>query len=597
MGEIIGHGSYSLVYRGLDLKTNQTVAIKKMQSMPYENGVPTTAIREVSLLKEMEHDNIINNQKLNRLLDVISNIDDGCCIIFEHLDLDLRKFMATYPQDSKDPRIIKNFLHQILSGIKYCHEHRILHRDLKPSNLLVDLNSCILKIADFGLANTFHLPSGGYSPEVVTLWYRPPEMLLGSPPYSTSVDNLVDFVPNLEPDGVDLLYEKYLVLERIGKGAYGTVYRAFDCVISKTVAMKAVPFRNNIVGIPSSVIRETSLLKDMEHENIVRLLDVQHHQNKICVVLEYLEFNLAEFMRKFPSTAKDPQIIKYILLQILHGVAYCHSQKIIHRDLKPQNLLIDRNKILKIADFGLSRAVDVPLKIYTKKVATLHYMAPEILFGAGQYSAPVDIWAVGCIFGEMVTHRHMFNGCSETNLLVNIFRLLGTPNEETWPGVTSLFPFISKIVQSPPQDLAEEVRGLEPAGVDLLSGKCSVWMPGKESQLGMLSSMLTLEMYRIHLDFLMAIPFFFSAVAWTERDCMDHCPSCQDMADEIFSDVASIYVSAFSEAVQTDEMDDKYLVLELIGRGSNGTFYKAFDCVTSKTVAMEVTLFRNNIVD
>ncbi|KAL7259292.1 hypothetical protein ACSBR1_005225 [Camellia fascicularis] len=264
-------------------------------------------------------------------------------------------------------------------------------------------------------------------------------------------------------------HRHYLVLERIGRGAYGTVYKAFDCVISKTVAMKAVPFRNNIVGIPSSVIRETSLLKDMEHENIVRLLDVQHHQNKICIVLEYLEFNLWEFMRKFPSTAKDPQIIKYILLQILHGVAYCHSQKIIHRDLKPQNLLIDRNKILKIADFGLSRAIDVPLKIYTKKVATLQYMAPEILFGAGQYSAPVDIWAVGCIFGEMVKHRHMFNGCSETNLLVNIFRLLGTPNEETWPGVTSLFPFIGKIVQSPPQDLAEEVRGLEPAGVDLLS--------------------------------------------------------------------------------------------------------------------------------
>ncbi|KAI8024413.1 hypothetical protein LOK49_LG03G01966 [Camellia lanceoleosa] len=263
--------------------------------------------------------------------------------------------------------------------------------------------------------------------------------------------------------------DKYLVLEQIGRGAYGTVHRAFDCVTSKTVAMKAIPFRNNIVGIPSSVIRETSLLKDMEHENIVRLLDVQHHRNKICVVLEYLEFNLWEFMRKFPSTAKDPQIIKYILLQILHGVAYCHSQKIIHRDLKPQNLLIDRNKILKIADFGLSRAVDVPLKIYTKKVATLHYMAPEILFGAGQYSEPVDIWAVGCIFGEMVRHRHMFNGCSETNLLVNIFRLLGTPNEETWPGVTSLCPFIAKIVQSPPQDLAEEVRGLEPAGVDLLS--------------------------------------------------------------------------------------------------------------------------------
>ncbi|CAL5400754.1 unnamed protein product [Camellia sinensis] len=122
------------------------------------------------------------------------------------------------------------------------------------------------------------------------------------------------------------------------------------------------------------------------------LLDVQHHKNKILLVLEYLEFNLWDFMRKFPSTAKDPQSIKYILLQILHGVSYCHSQKIIHQDLKPRNLLIDRNKILKIADFGMSRSVDVPLKIYTKKVASLCYMASEILFGDGQYSAPVDIW-------------------------------------------------------------------------------------------------------------------------------------------------------------------------------------------------------------
>ncbi|CAL5339773.1 unnamed protein product [Camellia sinensis] len=101
------------------------------------------------------------------------------------------------------------------------------------------------------------------------------------------------------------------------------------------------------------------------------LPDVQHHKNKILLVLEYLEFNLWEFMRKFPSTAKDPQIIK---------------------DLKPRNLLINRNKILKIADFEMSRSVDVPLKIYTKKVASLCYMASEILFGDGQYSAPVDIW-------------------------------------------------------------------------------------------------------------------------------------------------------------------------------------------------------------
>ncbi|KAI8024412.1 hypothetical protein LOK49_LG03G01967 [Camellia lanceoleosa] len=163
----------------------------------------------------------------------------------------------------------------------------------------------------------------------------------------------------------------------------------------------------------------------MEHENIVRLLDVQHRKNKILLVLEYLEFNLWEFIH-----------------------------------------------------FGMSRTVDVPLKIYTKKVASLCYMAPEILFGVGQYSAPVDMWAVGCIFGEMVRHPYMFSGCGETDLLLNIFR--------TWQK------------KSQALNLQELIFFL----------KCSVWTPG-----GMLASMLTLEMYRSHPDFLMAIPFFHSAVA------------------------------------------------------------------------------------
>ncbi|CAL5339769.1 unnamed protein product [Camellia sinensis] len=104
----------------------------------------------------------------------------------------------------------------------------------------------------------------------------------------------------------DEMDDKYLVLELIGRGSNGTFYKAFDCVTSKTVAMEVTLFRNNIVG----VIQEISLLKDMEHENIVRLLDVQHRRNKILLVLEYLKFNLWEFMRKFPSTAKDPQVIK-----------------------------------------------------------------------------------------------------------------------------------------------------------------------------------------------------------------------------------------------------------------------------------------------
>ncbi|PSS26729.1 Cell division control protein [Actinidia chinensis var. chinensis] len=264
--------------------------------------------------------------------------------------------------------------------------------------------------------------------------------------------------------------ERYPTVALRGSGSFGVVYKALDRDTGNIVAKKFINFRKDVVGVSSAVIREVSLLKDLEHENIVRLLDVLHNDEGVFLIFEYLELDLWEYMREFPSVSRQPQVIKILLFQILHGIAYCHSQDIIHRDLKPRNLLIDRQKeMLKLADFGLAREVDPPLKLYTKKVATVRYMAPEILFGTGKYSTSVDIWSVGCIFGEMVRRRCMFNGHSEIDQLFKIFRLMGTPNEENWPGVTKLFPDIDIITQLPPEKLKNEVPGLEHAGVDLLS--------------------------------------------------------------------------------------------------------------------------------
>ncbi|PWZ25601.1 Cyclin-dependent kinase B2-1 [Zea mays] len=127
-----------------------------------------------------------------------------------------------------------------------------------------------------------------------------------------------------------------------------------------------------------------------------------------------------------------------LLLQLCKGVGFVHGRGVLHRDLKPHNLLMDRKTMaLKIADLGLSRAITVPVKKYTHEILTLWYRAPEVLLGATHYT-PVDIWYVGCIFAELVTNQPLFPGDSELQQLLHIFKLLGTPNEEMWPGVGSI---------------------------------------------------------------------------------------------------------------------------------------------------------------
>eukprot|EP00245_Coleochaete_scutata_P004586 TRINITY_DN17307_c0_g1_i1.p1 TRINITY_DN17307_c0_g1~~TRINITY_DN17307_c0_g1_i1.p1 ORF type:complete len:303 (+),score=45.16 TRINITY_DN17307_c0_g1_i1:204-1112(+) len=263
--------------------------------------------------------------------------------------------------------------------------------------------------------------------------------------------------------------EQYEKVEKIGEGTYGVVYKARDVYTNETLALKKIRLDAEEEGVPSTALREISLLKEMDHRNIVRLQDVVHCDKRLYLVFEYLDLDLKKHMDTFP-VSKDPMLIKVYLYQMLKGVEYCHAHRVLHRDLKPQNLLIDKStNMLKLADFGLARAFGIPVRTFTHEVVTLWYRAPEILLGSVEYSTPVDVWSVGCIFSEMVNQRPLFPGDSEIDELFKIFRIFGTPNEETWPGVTLLPDFKSAFPKWPAKDLFTVVPGLEPLGVDLLS--------------------------------------------------------------------------------------------------------------------------------
>lgn len=178
--EKLGEGTYGVVYKAIDTKTQRIVALKKIRLEAEDEGVPGTAIREIALLRELRHCNVV------KLFDVLYT-GKKLVLVFEFLDHDLKKHMDAVKPRGLDSMLIKSYCFQMLKGIAYCHSHRVLHRDLKPQNLLIDQYGN-LKLADFGLARAFGIPVRPYTHEIVTLWYRSPEVLLGCKTYSTPVD-------------------------------------------------------------------------------------------------------------------------------------------------------------------------------------------------------------------------------------------------------------------------------------------------------------------------------------------------------------------------------------------------------------------------
>ncbi|KFD52306.1 hypothetical protein M514_06869 [Trichuris suis] len=175
-------GTYGVVYKARSKTTGRYYALKKIRLDHEESGIPSTALREICLLQEVAcHPNVVK-------LEHVVMEENRLCLVFEFLSMDLRRYMDSLgPERLMDRKLLKSYLYQISDGMLFCHSRRIMHRDLKPQNLLIDEHGTI-KLADFGLARAFGIPLRPYTHEVVTLWYRSPEVLLGCERYSLGLD-------------------------------------------------------------------------------------------------------------------------------------------------------------------------------------------------------------------------------------------------------------------------------------------------------------------------------------------------------------------------------------------------------------------------
>lgn len=234
---------------------------------------------------------------------------------------------------------------------------------------------------------------------------------------------------------------KYVKIEKIGEGTYGTVFKAKNQETGEVVALKKVQLDDDDEGVPSSALREICILKELKHKNIVRLYDVLHTEHKMTLVFEYCEQDLKKYFDTCGGSI-DTATTRSFMFQLMKGLEFCHAKNILHRDLKPQNLLINKNGELKLADFGLARSFGIPVHCFSAEVVTLWYRPPDVLFGAKYYSTTIDTWSAGCIFAEISNAGlPLFPGNDVDDQLRRIFRLLGTPTHSTWPDAVKLPDF------------------------------------------------------------------------------------------------------------------------------------------------------------
>lgn len=264
--------------------------------------------------------------------------------------------------------------------------------------------------------------------------------------------------------------DRYLITGKVGEGAHGIVLKAYDIVEEKNVALKKLLLKNVKNGISTSIMREIKILQQLKHCNVVELLDAFPIGLDFIMVFEYMPTGLWEIIKDNEIALKPVQVKTYMKM-ILEGVAYIHGKNIIHRDLKPANLLINEKGILKIADFGLGRLMwkDIS-RPYSHQIATRWYRAPELLYGARYYTSAIDMWSVGCIFGELLNKSPLFPGETDIEQLAIVLKYLGSPTSVTWPELNTL-PDYNKITFPYHKGITWEniIEDVEPEAVDLIS--------------------------------------------------------------------------------------------------------------------------------
>ncbi|KAI9445036.1 Pkinase-domain-containing protein [Lactarius indigo] len=265
----------------------------------------------------------------------------------------------------------------------------------------------------------------------------------------------------------------YERLNSIEEGSYGVVFRAREKQTGDIVALKKLKLDEEKHGFPITALREINALMSCRHDNVVGIREVVVGETltQVFIVMDFIEHDLKTLLTLMPSPFLQSEI-KTLMLQLLSAVSHCHSNWILHRDLKTSNLLMNNRGTIKVADFGLARRYGDPVGVggMTQLVVTLWYRAPEILLGAKTYSTAVDMWSVGCIFAELMLKEPLFQAKAEIELLSMIFKLLGSPTNDSWPEYSTLPLAKSLTLPSPqPHQFRQKFPFLTIAGIDLLS--------------------------------------------------------------------------------------------------------------------------------
>jgi len=242
---------------------------------------------------------------------------------------------------------------------------------------------------------------------------------------------------------------KYEIGPKLGKGAYGIVWKAIDKKTRQTVALKKIfdAFQNATDA--QRTYREIMFLQNLMHDNIIRLYNVLKADNDkdIYLVFEYMDTDLHAVIR---ANILEEIHKQYIIYQCLKTLKYIHSADLLHRDIKPSNLLLNSECHMKLADFGLARSISSIGKdegpVLTDYVATRWYRAPEILLGSTKYTKGVDMWSIGCILGELLGGKPMFPGTSTMNQLERIIAVTGKPTQQDIDSIQS--PFAASMLES-----------------------------------------------------------------------------------------------------------------------------------------------------
>ncbi|KAK8815785.1 hypothetical protein WA538_004909 [Blastocystis sp. DL] len=293
----------------------------------------------------------------------------------------------------------------------------------------------------------------------------------------------------------------YDLLDKIGEGTYGDVYKARKKSNGKICAIKFIRFRDSSLtnGVSMSTIREIRFLKSTNHENIVKLFDIVSPQvtlsmdytklNPICMIMDYVDhdmWGILQFAKESHLPIYSSIHVKWYMFQLLKALAYLHENMIMHRDLKTSNVLVSNTHIIKLTDFGLARKLKYGDSVrYTNNVMTLWYRPPELLLGETHYTTSADIWSAGCIFGELLAGTPIFpthSGDEQEELHV-IMKACGTCDD---PYIQSLMKHAHWEFRPHPWDLSRHLRDL--AG---MAGICNPQWQTQEA-IDLLAAMLSI---------------------------------------------------------------------------------------------------------